>query len=503
MFGDFRLFMNYLLRIRDYPTVDLAFASIPLGAASLDLSYNSLDWILHTTLVKLFSSIPASVTSLNLRCNQLGRKKHNELVELFKAIPLGVIHLNLSKNQLNEIESTKLAEIFESIPQCVLSLNLSENRLGSSFFHWDGWDRGRGFVDRAANNNLVKVFKAIPRGVTSINLSKNELGLNSGIILEKCFEALPQGVSVLNLSGDYFGRAALARTFASIPQGVITIDLSYNHFIVLSGNELAEFFTGIPVGLTVFLRGNNLFPNETPEQKKSLLTVLSQVNPAITLDFSTHDAHRAMAPLVCLSKKPLGDEMVNIPDDVMIDILSFLLPKNTPKDDIRTSFLNANNIVRERESINNILRIGQTLPFDFFHDDRDIYEDQSVDDIDMIDFFNEEYEVHESPQHVIEFREEIVNDDDMRGSRENEHVDLVSSLFHFVCGILSMPSTQVACFSLGLVILLSCSSVGMLALGSGLTLFGGVGLTKNAYDGLCTPQDNYQAGVAHARSNDV
>ncbi|MDF1684520.1 MAG: hypothetical protein P1U36_07650 [Legionellaceae bacterium] len=489
--------MNYLLRIKDYPSIELAFASIPSGTTSLDLSYNSLDWISYITLVRCFVMIPESVISLNLRSNQMGQKKNSELVEIFKVIPRGLISLNLSNNQLNEREDAKLAEVLESIPRGVVSLNLSHNCLGSSFTRWDHSG------NRVENNNLVKVFKAIPRSVLSLNLSKNELGLNRGIILEKCFEALPQGVSLLNLSGDYFGRESLVRTFVSIPHSVTTIDLSYNHLIVPSGDELAEFFIGVPAGVTVFLRGNNLFPNETRDQKKLLLTVLSQVNPAITLDFSTHDVHRAMAPLACLSKKPLGDEMIKIPDDIMIDILSFLLPKNTPKDDIQTSFLNAYNIVRERDSINNILRIGQILPFDFFYDYRDIYEDQSVDDIDMIDFFDEEHEVHEPPQHIIEFREEIINDDDIRGSRENEHVGLVSSLFYFICDILSMPSTQVACYALGLVILLSYSSVGMLALGTGLTLFGGVGLAKNTYDVLCVPSDNYEIGAAQARGNNA
>lgn len=61
-----------------------------------------------------------------------------------------------------------------------------------------------------------------------------------------------------------------------------------------------------------------------------------------------------------------------------------------------------------------------------------------------------------------------------------------------------MKATQVASLALGASILLESSSTGMLALGTGLTLFGAVGLVKNTDDDASTPSnpDDFEIDIA-------
>lgn len=72
----------------------------------------------------------------------------------------------------------------------------------------------------------------------------------------------------------------------------------------------------------------------------------------------------------------------------------------------------------------------------------------------------------------------------------------IADWIRFACDIPNMPVTQVACFAIGAVMLLNCSSIGRLALGTGLTLFSAANLAKNTYETLNIPHEDQEVSAA-------
>jgi len=366
----------------------------------------------YATIALAFAAVPEGVTSLGLSWNGLGSKENAEFYEIFAAIPASVISLDLTGNELARKTGAELAEVFIALSEGVTSLNLSDNGL-------------LGLINNAA---LFQIFAAIPPSVTSLDLSWNGIGSKANAELIQAFAAIPSGVTCLNLSGSRLGKKNLA--------------------------ELKKAFAVIPNGVRVILKSNHLFTNKTRTEKDALITALRQSNPRITLVLFS-DAQRAIAPLACLAKKPLGDKRVNIPPELLIHSLSFLLPKNTPLPRTYKMFLDTFNIVNLRPSINNRLMIGHAF---------------------SLEFFNKYFDIPQAPKGVL-----LIKDAEEASNERNIPKKDNSDWFKFMVNILAMKEIQLAAIALGTVILLSCSDVGMVVLGDGLVTAGAAGLALNFF----------------------
>ncbi|MDF1683468.1 MAG: hypothetical protein P1U36_02310 [Legionellaceae bacterium] len=264
----------------------------------------------------------------------------------------------MSDNDLGRKTGAELAEAFAGIPAGVTSLNLSDNDLG-----------------RKTGAELAEAFAGIPAGVTSLYLIWNGLGDKTGAELAVAFAGIPAGVTSLDLSENNLSRktgAELAVAFAGIPAGVTSLNLSWNNLGRKTSAELAVAFAGIPAGVTVSFKGDDLFRNKTRAEKDALLTKLRQASPNINLDLSGNgesDVQRAVTPLACLAKKPLHSSAINthIPEDVLINILSFLLPHDAPSPLLHTMFLTASQVIHARPSVNDAWGIGRSFPLHAFH----------------------------------------------------------------------------------------------------------------------------------------
>ncbi|NBX85377.1 MAG: hypothetical protein EBQ95_07210 [Gammaproteobacteria bacterium] len=114
--------MFYRLNILDFNTLSEAFAAIPKGVTSLDLSENNFGLKNSAEIAKVFAAIPKGVTSLNLNWNNFGLKNSAEIAEAFAAIPEGVTSLDLSGNI-----SGNIINIFKVLPKQVTSIGLNFN----------------------------------------------------------------------------------------------------------------------------------------------------------------------------------------------------------------------------------------------------------------------------------------------------------------------------------------------------------------------------------------
>ena len=153
--------MNFRLNLRDYPTFELAIASIQEGVTSLDLRENALGYQTGAELAAALASIKDSVTSLNLSGNILGRKNGAELATALAGIKDSVTSLNLSENILGYQTGAELATAFSGIKEGITSLDISHNNL------------------RLRSAQELRAFiQAIPSHVTSINLRNNNLFKN-------------------------------------------------------------------------------------------------------------------------------------------------------------------------------------------------------------------------------------------------------------------------------------------------------------------------------------
>jgi Leucine Rich repeat len=133
-------------------------------------------------LAQAFAAIPIGVTTLDLSGNNLGNKTGAELAQAFAAIPIGVTTLDLSGNALNNKTGAELAQAFAAIPIGVTTLDLSGNNLGNK-----------------TGAELAQAFAAIPIGVTTLDLSYNYLYTKTGAELAQVFAAIPAGVTTIKV----------------------------------------------------------------------------------------------------------------------------------------------------------------------------------------------------------------------------------------------------------------------------------------------------------------
>ena len=435
--------------------------AIPKGLTSLDLSWSGLDDETGARLVRAFRAIPRGVTSLNLSGNRLGNKTSEQLAQAFKALPIVVTSLDLSHNDLGEKTDYELLEVVKAIPRGVTSLNLA----------------GNGLRFKVGTDQLGEVFRAIPRRVTSLDLSHNRLGNNTGAELARAFEELPKGLTSLDLSHNGLGEktgAELVQIFAAIPRSVTSLNLSYDDLGEKTGAELAQVFAALPKGITVSFKGNQLFRDKTRAEKDALLIKLRQAaNPNINLDLSVNgesDAQRAIMPLASLAKKPLLDKKRYIPQDVLVVVLSFLLPKETSFSCIKNMFSKTFDIVNLRPSINDRLMIGNASP---------------------LNFCNKYFDIHQESKDVLLIKDAKVisneagnlQQEEVRADKSSNEQDVSKkeNLDWLRFNIVAMKEVQLGAIALGIVILLASSGVGMMALGSGLVTAGAAGLAMNFF----------------------
>ncbi|ARB93675.1 hypothetical protein A6J40_16505 [Legionella longbeachae] len=109
--------------------VTQAFAAIPPGVSTLDLSRNYFYEKSGTELAQSFAAIPKGVNTLDLSWNVLYKKSRAELVQAFEAISQTVTSLDLEGNDFWKKSAEELTLIFNAIPQNVARVSLSVEEL--------------------------------------------------------------------------------------------------------------------------------------------------------------------------------------------------------------------------------------------------------------------------------------------------------------------------------------------------------------------------------------
>ena len=133
------MFVLYVLKINQFLSISLAFASIPAGTTDLDLSNNCLFLKSGEELAQAFALIPASVTSLHLGYNALYTKSDAELAHAVAAIPRSVISLALGNNNFSEKTVIELTRIFQENYRVHLRNKRSVSELYSDSNGKDAW----------------------------------------------------------------------------------------------------------------------------------------------------------------------------------------------------------------------------------------------------------------------------------------------------------------------------------------------------------------------------
>ena len=111
------------------------------------------------------------------------------------------------------------------------------------------------------------------------------------------------------------------------------MDLSKNSLWTKTGAELTEALAPLPAGIKVSLKNNKLFTYRKHTTRDKLLTQLRLATPHITLDLSENgesDMQRAIAPLVGLFTLGRTGSQVNLPKEIFVNIISFLMPIRMP-----------------------------------------------------------------------------------------------------------------------------------------------------------------------------
>jgi Leucine-rich repeat (LRR) protein len=297
-----RCMMYHKLIIGFFHTIEEAFASIPDGVTTLDLSGNNLYLMSEAQLRGLKDVIPENVTTLNLSRNYLCLMSEAQLRVLKDVIPESVTTLNLSGNNLYLMSEEQLrvlkglipknvttldlsgngfcqmGEVLrplkDTIPENVTTLNLSGNNLSQMSEaqlrslkdvipeNVTTLDLSEIYLYSMREVQLRALKDAIPENVTTLNLSKNHLYRMSEAQLRALKDVIPENVTTLNLSGNGFCRMSEVQLRVlkdAIPENVTTLDLSKNHLFKMLVSQLRSLKDAIPENVTTLdLSGNNL-----------------------------------------------------------------------------------------------------------------------------------------------------------------------------------------------------------------------------------------------------
>ena len=328
-------------------------SAIPLSITTLNLSNNNLCFT-NEVLTQTFKFIPSSVRELDLSHNQLNGTRgphsikvtHAQLVQNFRDIPRFITTLNLSGNHLGAAMPVQiLVEAFRAIPLSVTALDLSDNEL---WFIVDGSDSD--LLHLAKPELIALVLQAIPTSIIKLNLSRNQLNYMTSSQLADVFKALPISVTILDLSENDLDRTRMLEQ--------------------ISASEIAHSFSSLPAGVMVSLRRNSLFLYRRHLERDSLLEELKRGNRiSCNLDLSFNgeaDFQRALAPMICFSRKPISTSSESLPLALVEQILSFLVPtKKISSTEIQCKIQQEIgrlfSIIKDRPSVNNTLSVGIPL----------------------------------------------------------------------------------------------------------------------------------------------
>ena len=241
----------------------------PETMIKLNLHYNNLKSMNFATFRTLITNLPQQLRSLNLSANNLGFLQLDEIVQFIRAIPNHVTELNLSDNELGTEDGDTIHLLCRHMPEHITSLDLNGNILL--------------YADDNPKEEFEKIKEALstlPKTLKHLDLSSNIFSkhfskknaknlLDSLSSLEtirfvlNCkgiFSYLPPSIHLLDLSRHYFEdwdeADSILAAIHTAPPTVTALDLSDNGLLLLSSNELANLFSGLPENIsTLKLQG--------------------------------------------------------------------------------------------------------------------------------------------------------------------------------------------------------------------------------------------------------
>ncbi len=368
--------------------------------------------------------------------------------------------LDLSENYLSKITLAEIKSIKKRIPSSVSSLNLSMPCLFLLLNHEVKITALKNIIpqhvttlifrrillDHFSVEQIIALGNMIPRNITVLDLSKNYIyGINAEQALA-LKNMIPKNVTTLDLSenGLFVMFKNNATTLSNmIPTSVTTLRLKSNHLDSFTAQELRDFILAIPENVKIIdLRKNKLFSNKSKKEIDAFVQELGDVRHRLdlrdNLDLNNGNVHesdfsKAIIPMIQMHTSGVVNSTKTLPLEITTNIASHLSGlPGTCMQDVINPWT---------------IKIAQRKfgAVDMIHDECDT---QAI------------------------------------------------NWMQFIGNMLSMPATQIASLALGLVILFSCSSVGMLALGAGLTFFAGISLAKSASSICCAEHENHAVSAS-------
>lgn len=217
--------------------------SIPHSNKLILLSKDKVLDVVSNNLLALFTAIPKETTHLDASCLCLDKLTMAEIREAFAHLPAGLISLNLSHNDLGLRTEAELEEFWSLIPSTVTELGLATNQFSKKTAaaftnfpkHIKTLDFGRNYTIEDNINQFAELITAITQNVTTLKLASccntydapSNLPFNlSQDLLNTIFAALPSTV-ILDVGGIGVSDSTSkqAQKISLLPPNVISVSL--------------------------------------------------------------------------------------------------------------------------------------------------------------------------------------------------------------------------------------------------------------------------------------